>query len=184
MLALGALDALLPGHIKYLLSVVHCSLHRGMCEYVYFSPVLFRELQASCVWCCWCVAGEEWCARGGGVSPRGAGGARRRRDRGAARRACRFRATAPRETLKFEKTLGTQVCCAVAGGLALGRSYRSPPPLVLARNPAGRHSGEIRYRPGRVPGSTWGVSSSPVHRTFVSGCEGPSIAVLRSVLVV
>ena len=27
-------------------------------------------------------------------------------------------------------------------------------------------------------------SSSPVHRTFVSGCEGPSIAVLRSVLVV
>ena len=29
-----------------------------------------------------------------------------------------------------------------------------------------------------------GVSSSPVHRTFVSGCEGPSVAVLRSVLVV
>ena len=29
-----------------------------------------------------------------------------------------------------------------------------------------------------------GVSSSPVHRTFVSGCEGPSIAELRNVLAV
>jgi hypothetical protein len=36
-------------------------------------------------------------------------------------------------------------------------------------------------RPGRVPRFIGAYSSSPVHRAFVSGCEGPSIAELRSV---
>jgi hypothetical protein len=37
-------------------------------------------------------------------------------------------------------------------------------------------------RPGRVPRFIGAYSSSPVHRAFVSGCEGPSIAELRSVV--
>jgi len=36
-------------------------------------------------------------------------------------------------------------------------------------------------RPGRVPRFIGAYSSSPVNRAFVSGCEGPSIAELRSV---
>jgi len=38
-----------------------------------------------------------------------------------------------------------------------------------------------QHRLGRVPRFVGAYSSSPVHRAFVSGCEGPSIAELRSV---
>ena len=62
--------------------------------------------------------------------------------------------------------------------------------VVLLRGVQGKARSPVAYcsqqrRPGRVPGSTGAYhQSSQVHRTFVSGCEGPSVAVLRSVLVV
>ena len=78
----------------------------------------------------------------------------------------------------------------------LVRPTRIPPRQSGAARPCSSPSGGARQGPiagcvlqsaapaGPSPWVYRGVSSSPVHRTFVSVCEGPSIAVLRSVLVV
>eukprot|EP00964_Phaeocystis_antarctica_P001015 scaffold581_cov83-Phaeocystis_antarctica.AAC.11 len=77
-----------------------------------------------------------------------------------ARGRCRASRLAP-SSARAQTTAGDN-CRKLRGGLVLqSAAPAGPSPLV--------------YR---------GVSSSPVHRTFVPGCEGPSIAVLRSVLVV
>ena len=61
---------------------------------------------------------------------------------------------------------------------------RGLPRRCVPERRRGRHLFWEAIQRAQPPWVYRGVSSSPVHRTFVSGCEGPSIAVLRSVLVV